>query len=184
MQRILALDTNAAPAASQPLLNAVNKQFGMVPNIFKTLAHSPASLQFALNQNAALSTGALSKTLREQIALVTAGRNRCDYCASAHTAIGGGAGLAANEMTDNLAGRASDVKVEAALSFAASVVDSRGQITDAELTVIRAAGYSDGEIIEILAHVTMNTFTNYFNHIAGTTIDFPIVTTTNLRAAA
>jgi uncharacterized peroxidase-related enzyme len=175
MQRIPALATAAAPAASQPLLEAVHKKLGMVPNLFKTFAHSPAVLQYYLAGSEALGGGALPAALREQIALVTAGENECDYCASAHTLMGKGAGLQAAEMAANLRGRSADAKTQAALDFAAAIVSERGRISDTQLAAVRAAGYGDAEVVEIVTNVAVNIFTNYFNHIAGTVIDFPVV---------
>jgi uncharacterized peroxidase-related enzyme len=175
MQRIPALATAAAPAASQALLGVVHKQLGLVPNLLRTFAHSPAVLQYYLAGSEALGGGALSAALREQIALVTAGENECDYCASAHTLMGKGAGLAAAEMSDNLRGRSTNAKTQAALNFAAAIVSERGRVSDAQLNAVRAAGYGDAEVVEIVANVVANVFTNYFNHIAGTVIDFPVV---------
>lgn len=175
MPRIPALTTTTAPEQSQPMLKAVQAKIGMVPNLFKTLAHSPAALQFYLGGTEALSAGVLPPALREQLALVTAGANACDYCASAHTLMGKGAGLSAAEMGKNLRGTSEDTKTKAALDFASAIVDSRGQVDDAQVAAVRAAGYSDAEIVEIVAHVAVNIFTNYFNHIAGTVIDFPLV---------
>jgi uncharacterized peroxidase-related enzyme len=175
MQRIPALTTAAAPAASQPTLEAVGKKLGMVPNLFKTFAHSPAVLQYYLAGSEALAGSALPAALREQIALVTAGKNECDYCASAHTVMGKGAGLSSAEMADNLRGRSGNGKTKAALDFAAAIVSERGRIGDAQLQAVRAAGYDDAEVVEIVAVVAANIFTNYFNHIAGTVMDFPVV---------
>lgn len=175
MQRIPALTIATAPAASQAPLQAVQKKLGMVPNLFKTFAHSPAVLQYYLAGSEALAHGALPAALREQIALTAAGANACDYCASAHTLMGKGAGLAADEMANNLRGRSGDAKTQAALDFAAAIVSGRGRVGDAQLDAVRAAGYSDAEVVEIVAHVAANIFTNYFNHIAGTTVDFPLV---------
>ncbi|MDY7577896.1 carboxymuconolactone decarboxylase family protein [Herbaspirillum sp. RTI4] len=177
MQRISALDVSAAPDASKPMLNAVQGKLGMVPNLFKTLAHSPAVLQFYLKQSEALSGGVLPAPLREQLALVAAGKNACDYCASAHTLMGKGAGLKADEMAHNLRGRASDAKVQAALDFAKAIIADRGHVTDQQVQAVRDAGYSEAEVVEIIAHVGMNMFTNYFNHIAATVVDFPLVST-------
>ena len=175
MPRIPALTTAAAPPASQPMLEAVHKKLGMVPNLIKTFAHSPAVLKYYLTGSEALGGGALPATLREQIALVTAGANGCDYCASAHTLIGKGAGLTASEMADNLRGRSGNAKAQAALDFAAAIVAGRGRVGDAQLQAVRAAGYGDAEVVEIVANVVANIFTNYFNHVAGTVIDFPVV---------
>ena len=184
MQRILALDPSTAPAASKDLLNAIQKKLGMVPNLFKTLAHSPAVLQSYVRQSEALAGGSLSPALREQIALVTAGTNGCDYCASAHTLMGKGAGLKQEEMANNLRGSADNAKTQAALDFAKAIVLNRGHVTDDEIKAVRGAGYSEAELVEIIAHVSANLFTNYFNHIAKTVIDFPFVGTENVRAAA
>jgi uncharacterized peroxidase-related enzyme len=175
MQRINALDLAAAPAASQDLLAAVQKRLGMIPNLHKTIAHSPASLQAYVRQSEALSIGVLPPALREQIALVTAGTNDCDYCASAHTLLGKHAGVNAEEAANNLRGWGAEPRVRAALVFATVIVEHQGRVSDAELQAVRAAGYSDAEIVEIIAHVAMNIFTNYFNHIAGTVVDFPLV---------
>lgn len=175
MQRIPALNPAAAPAAAQPLLEAVGKKLGMVPNLFKTFAHSPAVLQYYLAGSEALAGGVLSAALREQIALVTAGANECDYCASAHTLLGKGAGVAATELAGNLRGSSGNPKTQAALDFAKAIVAARGRVSDAQLLAVRNAGYGDAEVVEIVAVVAANIFTNYFNHIAETTIDFPVV---------
>lgn len=178
MQRIPALTPAAAPASSKSMLEAVHKKLGMVPNLIKTFAHSPAALRYYLDGSEALSGGVLPAALREQIALVTAGANECDYCASAHTLMGKGAGLTASEMADNLRGHSGNTKTRAALEFAAAVVATRGQVSDDQLQAVRAAGYADAEVVEIVANVVANIFTNYFNHVAGTVIDFPVVKAT------
>jgi uncharacterized peroxidase-related enzyme len=183
MQRINALDVSAAPADSKILLDAVHKKLGMVPNLFKTFAHSPAVLNFYLKQGEALATGVLPAALREQIALVTAGTNQCDYCASAHTLMSKGAGVDATEATANLQGHSSNAKTQAALTFAKTIVDHQGRVTANQLQAVRTAGFGDAEIVEIIAHVSMNIFTNYFNHIAETVIDFPLVSTAHAKAA-
>lgn len=157
------------------MLEAVHKKLGMIPNLIKTFAHSPAVLKYYLAGGEALGDGALPTALREQIALVTAGANGCDYCASAHTLVGKAAGLTAAEMADNLRGQSGNVKAQAALDFAVAVVAARGRVSDAQLQAVRAAGYADAEVVEIVANVVSNIFTNYFNHVAGTVIDFPVV---------
>jgi uncharacterized peroxidase-related enzyme len=178
MQRIPALTIAAAPTLSQPMLQAVKSKLGMVPNLFKTFAHSPAVLQYYLAGSEALATGILSPALREQIALATAGANECDYCASAHTLMGKGTGLGASEMSKNLRGGSDNAKTQAALEFAAAIVNDRGQLSDAQLQAVRTAGYDDAEVVEIVANVATSLFTNYFNHIAATVIDFPVVRAT------
>jgi len=175
MQRINALDLAAAPTASQDILAAVQKRLGMVPNLHKTIAHSPAALQGYVRQSEALAGGVLPPALREQIALVAAGTNDCDYCASAHTLLGKHAGVKADEAAENLRGRATDPRAQTALAFAKAIVEDRGRVSDSQLQALRSAGFTDAEVVEIIAHVALNIFTNYFNHIASTEIDFPVV---------
>jgi len=177
MQRINALDPAASPAASKTILDAIQKKIGMVPNFFKTLAHAPAGLKFYTQQVETLTGGVLSPGLREQLAIAVAASNGCDYCASAHTLMGKGAGLNPTELASSLNGHSENTKVQAALVFAKEIVRSRGHLTNEQFDAVRRAGYSDAEVVEIIAHVGMNTFTNYFNNLAKTTIDFPHVST-------
>ena len=118
MQRIEALSPANAPAASAAMLEAVKKQIGMVPNLFKTFAHSPAVLGGYLKQTEALGGGVLPASLREQLAVAIAGQNHCSYCASAHTLMGKGAGVAVEELSHNLQGQSGDAKTQAAIDFA------------------------------------------------------------------
>ena len=183
MQRISALNLDETPAASRALLEGVQRKIGIAPNLFRTMAHSSAALRAYLSQSEALSAGVLSAGIREQIALAIAGANQCDYCASAHTLMGRAAGVEDAELALNLGGRSEDPKTQAALDFARAIVQTRGRITDDRVAAVRAAGFSEAELVEIVAHVGMNIFTNYFNHIAGTEIDFPLVNTTEAAAA-
>lgn len=173
---------NPSPKA-QEHLGAVKNILGGTPNMFTTLAHSSAVLGFYLGGAGALAGSKISSALREQVALTVAGANRCDYCASAHTALGKMQKIAEGELAENLKARSSDAKTEAALKFAHTVVHRQGHITDADLEAVRRAGYSDGDVLEIVAVVALNIFTNYINHIAGTEIDFPLVSTSNVTNA-
>lgn len=183
MARIQPIQPEQADDAARKLLDAVKRQLGLVPNIFKTLAQSPAVLDAYLKQMSALASGDLDPKLREQIALVAAGKNQCDYCASAHTLLGKGAGVAESELANNLKAQSTDTTTQAALSFAAAIVDQRGRVADSELAAVRQAGFSDGQVVEIIAVTCMNIFTNYFNHIADTEVDFPLVSTSSLSQA-
>lgn len=162
---------------AKTLLDAVRQSMGSTPNIFTTFANAPAALEAYLNFNSALGEGKLNPKIREQIAITVAGFNGCDYCASAHTYIGGKSGIDGSELEANIAGRSSNSKTQAALVFAKSLLNTRGRVSNEDLQAVRDAGYDDEEIIEILAHVALNTFTNYFNETALTDIDFPVVTT-------
>lgn len=166
----------AAPEASRPLLEAVGKQLGVVPNLFRLVGQSPAALEGFLGLSGALAKGRLDAKTRARLALVVAEQNRCDYCLSAHTYLGANATkLDADEMTANREGQSSDPKAAAALRFAARVVRERGHVGDADLEAVRAAGFDDAQIVEIVLHVALNTLTNYVNTVGGTEIDFPVV---------
>ncbi|WP_353204991.1 carboxymuconolactone decarboxylase family protein [Sphingomonas sp.] len=178
MSRIMTPATIAdAPAKSQPLLEMVNAQLGVVPNMFRLIANSPATLEGYLGVGAALAKGALPAATRERIALAVAEVNGCDYCLSAHTYLGRNlAKLDDAEMTANRSGASNDPKADAAVRFAATLVRERGQVSDVDLSGVKLAGYSDAQILEILLHVALNTFTNYVNEALKTEIDFPVVT--------
>ena len=183
MPRIQPLDQGAAQPKSAELLTVIQRQFRVVPNIFGTLAHAPSVLGAYLNFNKALGSGRLSAALREQIALAVAGANRCGYCASAHTAIGKEAGLDAREMGRNLNAKSENPQTQAALTFVKAVVTSHGNVSDADLGQVRGAGFSDGEIVELIANIAINIFTNYINLVARTEVDFPVVNVGEARAA-
>ena len=184
MTRIKPVEPSGAQEKTRELLAVVKKQMGSVPNIFKGFANSPAVLEFYLVQSKALADGDLDPKLREQIAVTLANINQCDYCASAHTYLGKKAGISPSELASNLDGRSEDAKTGTALRFARAVADTRGRIDDKDLKRVRDAGFSESEIVEIIAHVGMNLFTNYFNNVAHTEIDFPHVDTTRRASAA
>ena len=167
---------DTAPSAAQPLLEAVKKQLGSVPNLFRLVANSPAALEGYLGLNAALAKGALDARTRERIALAVAEINGCSYCLSAHTYLGKNlAKLDDAELAANRRGMSNDPQADAAVRFAVKVTNNRGHVTDADLSAVRLAGYSDAQIIEIVLHVSLNTLTNYVNEVAKTEIDFPVV---------
>ena len=155
--------------------DAIEKQLGVVPNMMRTMAQSPRVLDGYLALSGALSRGLLPAALQEQIALAVAEANACNYCLSAHTALGRRAGLSDDQLAASREGRAADTKANAALQFALAVLQRRGGVSDEELAHVRAAGLSDAEIAEIIAHVALNVFTNYFNRAVDTEIDFPRV---------
>jgi len=177
MARIEALTVETASPEGAQILGAINDKIGMIPNLYATMAHSPAALSAALAFGDAMGTSVLSAQVKEQLALAIAGANSCDYCASAHTAIGKMTGVDADELSRNVSGNASDPKVQALLTFATTVVKTRGDVADSDIENARNAGVTDAELVEVVASVAINTFTNYFNHIAQTKIDFPVVET-------
>lgn len=173
MPRIEPVDRDTAPEQTQQLLSGVQKKLGMVPNLIGTLAQSPAAAKAYLNFSQALSDGVISPQLREQIALAVSEVNECGYCLAAHCAIGNSVGLSDDQLRDARSASSPDRKTEAALKFARAIVDNRGFVSDDDLADIRAAGFTDEAIVEVVGHVALNIFTNYFNHVADTEIDFP-----------
>lgn len=167
---------DAAPAAARPLLEAAKKQLGTVPNLFRLLANAPAALEGYLSFNGALAKGALSAATRERIALAIAATNGCDYCLSAHSYLGKNlAKLDEAELAANRAGGSNDAKADVAVRFAVKVAEQRGAVSEDDLKAVQAAGYSEAELLEIVAHVALNTLTNYVNEVFKTEIDFPAV---------
>jgi uncharacterized peroxidase-related enzyme len=165
-----------APPASQPLLKAVKKQLGVVPNLFRLVAKSSAALEGYLGLSGALGKGTLSAATGERIALAVAEINGCTYCLSAHTYLGRNvAKLDDAEITANRNGSSQDPKAAAAVSFAVKVVTARGHVSDEDLRAVKAAGYDDAQVIEIVLHVALNTWTNYINEVAKTEVDFPVI---------
>lgn len=178
MSRLSIPTRDAAPAAAQPLLDAVEKQLGIVPNLFKLVALSPAALTGMLGLSGGLSK-ALDVKTRERIALAVAQINGCDYCLSAHTYLGLNlAKLDAAEVAANRRGTSNDPRADAAVRFAAKVTKSRGQVEDGDLAAVRLAGFTDAQIIEIVAVVAENVLTNLINNVAQTEIDFPVARAT------
>lgn len=177
MTRIQLPDSiEAAPAAARPLLEGVKKMLGSVPNLFRIAANSPAALEGYLGLNGALAKGSLKPQTRERIALAVAQFNGCDYCLSAHAYLGKNlAKLDDAEIAANRRGTSNDPQADAAVRFAVKLVRDRGQVTDADVAAVRMAGYGEAEIVEIVAHVALNTLTNYLNEALGTPIDFPVV---------
>jgi uncharacterized peroxidase-related enzyme len=173
MPRIQPADPATADNVTAKLLGAVKKKLGTVPNVIATMANSPAVANAYLGFSQSLSTGLLPAQLREQIALVVGETNGCEYCLAAHTALGKGAGLSEQETCDARRAEATDDKTRSALVFARKIVSDQGKVSDDDVFQIRGAGYTDGEITEIVANVALNIFTNYLNHVAETEVDFP-----------
>jgi uncharacterized peroxidase-related enzyme len=177
MSRIPTLPSiEASPAASQPLLNAVKQQVGSVPNVFRVLANSPAALEGYLGLNGAINKGTLGPKTRERIYLAVAEINGCDYCLSAHTYFAKNlAKLDDAEIAANRNGTSSDPKADAAVRFAVKIARERGHVSDADMSAVKTAGYTDAEVLEIVIAVATITLTDYVNEVAKTEIDFPAI---------
>jgi uncharacterized peroxidase-related enzyme len=171
----LNINTATAAPASQEILTQIHAAFGTTPNMFKVVSNSPAALKSMWGSFGALGSGTLGARLGEQIAVAVANRNRCEYCLAAHTALGQNAGVSAQDISAAQVGKSADPKTQAALTFALQIVEQRSAISQAEVEAVRAAGFNDGEIVEIMAHVALNLFTNYVNVAFNVPVDFPKV---------
>jgi uncharacterized peroxidase-related enzyme len=173
VSRIRLPSPDQAPAESQTILNQVGKTLGFVPNLHRLMSISPATLAgwFGL-------MGSLAKTLdvktRDGIALAVSQVNGCDYCLAAHSHVSSAlAKIPDDEIARNREGKSSDPKREAAIQFARRVVEARGKVTGDHFAAVRAAGYTDPQIVEIIALSAQFQMTNFLNNANGTVIDFP-----------
>lgn len=181
MSRLPAIQTENATGKAKELLEGVQAKLKITPNMTRVMANSPAVLQGYLAFSGALAAGTLEPKLRELIAVEVGEQNSCQYCVSAHTAIGKMTGLSDSEIEAARDARSTSAKNAAALKFAREVVAKKGQLTDADFEAVSKAGFSDGQIAEIIAHVALNVFTNYFNNATEVEVDFPKIA---LRAHA
>lgn len=175
MSRINLVTKDTANADQSELLDAIQAKLGTVPNFLKVLANSPAALRAFLGLYAIAENGSLDPKTRERIAVSIAQGNSCEYCLSAHTAIGRKAGLSNAELEANRAGGSLEAKAAGAVAFARALNEHLGEVTQAELDAVRKAGYGDAEIVEVIAHVGMNILTNLVGKASQVDIDFPRV---------
>ncbi len=173
MARITQISPEAATGRARDLLDAVKGKLGLVPNMTRAMANAPAVLDGYLQLSGALGKGTLPAKAREQIALAVAQANECDYCLAAHSTIGRMVGLTADQIRDSRLGTAVDPKADALIRFALRVLETRGQVGDPDLDDVRGAGFDDAAIAEVVANVALHVFTNYFNRMADTDLDFP-----------
>lgn len=175
MQRLAPVNPAEATGKAKELLDGVQAKLGITPNLMKTLATAPAALEAYLKFGAALSTGRLDAKFREQIAIAVAQVNSCEYCLSAHTALGKMTGLKPEEITASREAHSGDAKRDAGLRFVQTLVVQRGIVSDQDVAKVKAAGFSDGDVAELVANAAINILTNYFNNVAHTDVDFPLV---------
>jgi uncharacterized peroxidase-related enzyme len=175
MSRIHTVDPQSATGAAKTLLDAVQAKLGITPNFVRVLANSPAALGAFLGLYTIADSGTLDPKTRERIAIALAQQNGCEYCLSAHSAIGANSGLGSDEIAANRTGSSNDAKAAAAVAFARALVEHSGEVTNGELAAVRDAGYGDAELVEIIVHVAMNLLTNILGKASRVEIDFPHV---------
>lgn len=175
MSRIQPVDVATATGKTAELLATTRQRFGGTPNLFTTAAHSPAALDAMLGLFASLGKSSVGPKVGEQIALAVAQQNACGYCLAAHTTIGAMHGLTTTTMQAARRAESTDIKTAALLQFAVQVLEARGHVDDAALEAVRKADATDGEIVEVVAHIALNVFTNFLNSVSETDVDFPVV---------
>lgn len=174
MVRMNLLTLETAPEGSKEILEGFQQKMGKIINIFKAMANAPAALKTYMGISGALEGKALDNATAERIGLALASVNGCEYCTAAHSYLAKGS-LSEEEIANARKGKSSDAKAQAALDFAVAVMKKAGKVSDDELAKVKSAGFSDGEVLEIVAVVTHNFFTNAINNVAQTTVDFPKV---------
>jgi len=174
-QRIMSVDPEKATGEAKELLDVVKAKFGAVPNSLKVMANSPAVLKALLSFDGAIEGGMLPFETRNQIAIMVSEIHKCPYCLSVFTYIGKNGGVDDHSLQSCRMAGSTDPKIDAALKFAKAIVKSRGDIKSEDFDKVKSAGYSDGEIEEIVANVGLYTFSNYFTLVTKTEVDFPLV---------
>lgn len=175
MSHIRTIQYDTASPEQKALFDAIQGQLGMVPNFLKIFANSPAALRAFLNLHSIAGQGSLDALARERIALAVAQQNACEYCVSAHTAIGRKAGLGKDEISANRSRSSQGAKAAVAVRFSRSLVENSGDVSTADLLEMRNAGYTDAEIVEVITLVGMNFLTNLIGKVSQMDIDFPRV---------
>lgn len=170
MARLKVVET--AEGKTQEMLDTLNEKLGRVPNIFKGMANSEATLGFYMAGSGALGASKLTGLEREAIALAIANKNECKYCTAAHSAIAKMQGASEEEVAKNVALASMDEKTQSLINFSVQVLDKKGFVSDEELEAFKSAGYTDEHVADVAAVVAFNVFTNLFNHINDTEVDF------------
>jgi len=172
MNKINPINVSEASEASKAVLESVSKKLGRIPNMHRVMANSPAVVDAYVKLNVALSGGTIGSKLAEMIALATAEHNACSYCLSAHTFLGTKAGLTEKQLLDSRLFHSDDEKLNAGLFFAKKILSVPNKISPEDITLLKRYGYTDGEVLEIIANVVRNIFTNYINTVSDTEVDW------------
>ncbi len=173
MQRLNSVNPQVAQGRTKELLDTVEQAFGMIPNTTRVMANSPAVLDSFLAFSTAMGAVKIGEKLHNQVKLSTSESNACNYCTSILSAVAPSAGLSADDILAGRTGKSEDGRTDAALKFSEAVLESRGKVSDQHLSDVRDAGFSDAEIVEIVASVVLGCFTNFLNNVADTELDIP-----------
>lgn len=175
MKQIQKISPETASKTVKASMVMVSKKLGRVPNMYQVMANSPAVLDAYVKFNGALSVGTLGSKMTELIALATAESNSCSYCLSAHTYLGSKVGLTETQMLEGRTFQSRDEKMNIGLTFAKKMLETPKEVASKDIEQLRDVGYTDGDILEIVANVTRNIFTNSINIISETEVDWPVI---------
>lgn len=173
MPLLNALKKEETQSPNTEIFEALEGKIGMVPNIYASMANSPVALKAILEFGETLKGGSYSLKEVEAIALAIAEQNSCQYCLSAHTAIGKSAGFSDEETLDLRQAKSGDAKLQALVNLTKDITVSHANPSQENLDQFFAAGYDHAAFVELIGLIALNTFTNYFNHINNTEVDFP-----------
>lgn len=175
MSHVPLIERESTTGAVRDQLDQINASFGTVPAMFRAVANSPAALSSMWGSFGALSGGALGPALGEQVAVAVANRNSCNYCLAAHTVLGCQAGVTGEALAAAQIGESEDPRTAALLRFALALVEQRGQVSPEDVQALRDQGWTHEHIVEVIAQVALNLFTNYVNTALAVPVDFPAV---------
>lgn len=173
MPRLHVVEPNEATGEVKEIFGVFEQKLGKVINIFKGMGNSAAALKAYTGLSGALGAGELAAEDREAIYLSLSEKNDCGYCVAAHTMLAQKAGLTPEEIIEFRRGTSSNAKRDALIRFVFRTVETNGFVDDADVEAVREAGYSDGQIAESVAMIALVTYTNLFNHVFGSELDFP-----------
>ncbi|GAB3227339.1 peroxidase-related enzyme [Glycomyces halotolerans] len=173
MPTVHLVEHESATGSVKNQLDQIHATFGTVPAMFRAVANSPAALTSMWSSFGAFAGGVLGPALGEQVAVAVANRNACEYCLAAHTTLGRKAGVSPDALTAAQDGTSEDPRTAALLRFALQLVEHRGQVTPEDVQAVRDQGWDDEHIVEVIAQVALNLFTNYINIALDVPVDFP-----------
>jgi uncharacterized peroxidase-related enzyme len=173
MPRLKVVEPDQATGPVKEIYDGLQQKMGKVINIFKSMGNSPAALKAYLSMAEALAEGELSPEDREAVYLAVSQQNGCNYCVSAHAAVAKRVGMSDEQIAAIRKFAPQSAKHQALVRLVMRVIETKGLVKDEDLQAVRSAGYSDGQIAETIAYIGLATYSNLFNHVNDTALDFP-----------
>jgi len=165
-------DKTTVPAVSLPIMEATEKTFGFLPNLYGVFAESPAAITAYAAVNDALQHCALSPVEQQVVALTISTENNCNYCVGAHSVIATMAKIPADILQQLRQQQTlSDARLETLRQYTLAVLEHRGRVPAENLQAFQDAGYTRQHMLDTLTIVALKTLSNYTNHLAHTPLD-------------